>query len=85
MSFSKSWRIALGKNPASPSGLQSTTDTLFSVSGETDMPINFIKGIASSHKILVQRKLQRITKGLKPPKFLVIQKLVSKTLLYLSA
>lgn len=85
MSFSKPWRIALGKNPANLSGPHSTTDALFSVSSEADMPINFIKGIASSHKILLQRKLQRITKRIQTPKFLVIQNLVSKMLQYLSA
>lgn len=48
------------------SGLHSTTNILFSVSTEANMPINFIKGIASSHTILLQRKSQRITKSPTP-------------------
>lgn len=61
------------------SGLRSTTNILFSVSTEANVPINFIKGIASSHTILLQRK---ITKNYKEsnPQLLVLQKSLAKVL-----
>lgn len=66
MSFTKIWRTVLGRSPVSFSELHSITDIVFSGSSEADKPVNFIKGIASSHTILLQNKLQRNTKNQLP-------------------